>query len=742
MEEIFNNAGIGGNRSGAATLFDDGDQMSYHARLIAMIEDAVDYEQSYLQPAREVNQGYYYGEQPFPPGLDEDTDEDEAPNKSSFVSTDVRDTILTILPSLIRIFTASEKVAEFVPNLEENQAMADQAYDYINYVFYEENDGFLILHSVFKDALTVKAGTVRWWTDTTQEVTEQTYRGITQEQLQMLISENEHVQVVDGEVAPDGQTISHVTLRYVVSKPQHRVIAIPPEEFRISRYARSLSTSRLIGHEWDKPVSECIAEGMDPEVVSNYVSPRPSFSDERFLRNPGLSDDFRNTYETVPYGEWYIRIDGDNDGVDELRHICTIGNDYLIVTDEVVPYHNFALFSPDPRPHTVIGDSVADLVKDIQRIKSFMIRGMLDNLAESTNPKMVVNQLNTNIEDALNDDVGALIRTNGDPNAAVAFSKVPYVGADLQGNIDYLDSVRASRTGITEASKGLDPKAMQSTALSGIDAIVSGAQERIELIARILAETGLKDMLRGLLREITNNPNPQKMIQLRGQWQNVNPSLFDPTMKVKVNPTLGKGSDMIRLQALQMVAQVQETVISKYGIQNNPLVGPIEFRNTQADMLALVNIKNVSRYFKPITSEQVQMIDSTPKEPDPASVMAQAEMEKVKAGTVKAIATQGGKAADQNFKLLQLKMDDDFRRDKLNVDATVAAADAVAKDGAIITPIPGLLAMNEPNDSPDNFTGMITDSGLTGGSGGGSKSVSSGFKSTGLPGGLPGIGRG
>ena len=739
MEEIFNNSGIGANRSGASTYLGDVDASSYHARLIAMIEDAVDYEQSYLQGNREEAQGYYYGTLPTPPGVDEDSDEDEAPNKSRFVSTDVRDTILSILPSLIRIFTASEKVAEFKPNTEQQQGMADQAYDYINYIFYEENDGFLILHSVFKDALTVKAGIVRWWTDVTEEVAEQTFRGITQDQLKMLIYENPDVQIVDGHSADDG-TVAEVTLRYHVSKPQQKVIAVPPEEFRISRYARSMSTSKLIGHEYDKPASECVAEGMDIEIVANYIGPKPSFSDERFLRNPGLSDDFRSLQETVPYGEWYIRIDQDGDGIDELRHICTIGNDYRIVSDDIVPYHNFALFSPDPRPHTVIGDSVADLILDIQRIKSFMIRGMLDNLAESTNPKMVVNQLNTNIEDALNDDVGAIIRTNGDPNASVAFSKVPYVGSDLQQNIDYLDSVRASRTGITEASKGLDPKAMQSTALSGIDAIVSGAQERIELIARILAETGLKDMLRGLLREVTNNPNQERTVQLRGQWTQVDPSLFDPTMRVRVNPTLGKGSDMIRLQALGNVQQTQMTIIEKYGIQNNPLVGPVEFRNTLEDMLALVNIKNVSRYYKPITQQQVDMIDATPKEPDPATLVAQAEMEKVKAGTVKAIATSEGKKSDQNFQLLKLKMDDDFRRDKLNVDATVAAADAVAKDGAVIDINQGLLSLNQPNASPDDFTGLITDSGLSGHPGGAGKTLtSSGFGSTSLPGKLPGL---
>lgn len=697
MEMIFNNSGIGTNRSPGATYLGDGDQDEYHARLVAMIEDAVDYEQSYLQGFREEAQGYYYGKLPGLPGTSEDIDEDEQPNKSRFVSTDVRDTILTILPSLIRIFTtSSEKIAEFSPTTEANQPMADQAYDYVNHVFYEENEGFLILHSIFKDALTVKTGIVRWWTDTTHEVKEQTFRGITQEQLQMLYFEGgDDVQVVDITNAPDG-TIAEITLRYLENKPQIKIMAVPPEEFRVSRYARTIQTSALIGHQYDKPASELIQAGVPVEIVQNYLGPAPSYSEERFLRNPGLSDDYRGLGDTCTYGEYFVRIDGDGDGIDELRRICVIGNDYRILSDDIVPYTNFAMFCPDPRPHTVVGDSVADLIMDIQRIKSFMIRGMIDSAAESTNPKMVVNELITNIEDALNDDVGAVIRTRGDPNAAVAFSKVPYIGADLQTNVDYLDGVRASRTGITEASKGLDPKAMQSTALSGIDAIVSGAQERIELIARILAETGLKDLLRGILREVTNNPNKARTMKLRGQWVEVDPSLYDPNMRVTVNPTLGKGSDMIRLQALTNVQQTQMDIIAKYGVKNNPLVGPIEFRNTLQDMLGLVNIKNVSRYFKEVTDQVVQAINQSPDAPDPAQILAQAELEKVKAGTVKAISEKDTQAGELAFKDKKLMMDDDFRRDQLNVEATIAAADAMAKDGASIVANQGLLSMNQP----------------------------------------------
>lgn len=657
VEVIFGNA-LGQPQS----LDDDG---SYEARIRAIIADAVDYEISYLAAAREENQNYYYGNLPAP--ISED-DEGNAVNRSSIVSTDARDTVMSILPSLIRIFGASEHTVYFQPRTADQQDMAEQATDYAKYIFWEDNHGFMILHSVFKDALSAKYGMAEVRTDNDEEVTEKTFQNITQEQYQFVLSEVPDAEVVELEGGENG-IIDTVTFRYVKSKPQQIVEAIPPEELRIARTAKDIYSSQLIGRERLATMSELVKKGLDEEFLSDFLTNSIQYSEERYIRNPATTES-QTVSDGIQWGEYYIRVDADGDGVDELRYICTVGNNFEIVHDTVVEDHKYAIFSSDPRPHTVVGDDAVDLTKDIQKIKTNMLRGNLDNLAESNNPRTVVNELVTNIEDALNDEVGAVIRTRGDPNTAVAFSKVPYVGADILENMQYLDNVRASRTGISEASKGLDPKALQSTALTGIDAIVSGAQERIELIAHILAQTGMKRLFKLLLREITNNPNPERVIQLRGKWVPVNPSLFDADMKVGVNPTLGKGTDIIRLQALQEVKQTQMMIIEKWG-PDNPVCGPIEFQNTMEDILAIANIKNTQRYFRNITPEIMEQISEAPKEPDPAAVIAQAELEKVKKDIVVATAEQQTKENQLLVTQQKNKADDDFRRDKLMVDSWV-----------------------------------------------------------------------
>lgn len=664
-EMIFPHLGMPAENHTGPQIDGEDRLQNYEYRVRQLIEDSVSYELEYLMWARQDNQGYYYGELP---SLDQapDGEELEPVNKSSFVSTDVRDTVLTIMPSLLRIFTGSEHVADFVPNMESEQETADQMHDTFQHVLMDQNEGFLLLHSVFKDALTVKAGIAKWRTDMESTVEQKQFLNVSPEQLQYLLQERPDVKIVKKATNDNG--LLNVTLRYKTEVPKVVVEAVPPDEFRISRFAKSAKKSDLLGHEYTAKMSDLIQRGYNKDDISGFLSTTPNYSDERFLRNPGLTQD--QAMETgIMFGEWFIRADSDGDGIDELHYIETIGSGRQICYDQIVSQANFAIFCGDPTPHTAIGDCMADIIKDIQKFKTNMMRGQLDNLAESMNPRTVVNELTTNIEDVLNDEVGAVIRTRGDPNAAVAFSKTPYVGDAVQQSIDYLDQVRASRTGITEASKGLDPQAMQSTAMVGINAIVAGAQERIELIARILAETGLKDMMTGIVRELIDNPNPAMTFRLRGKWQTVNPSTFDPSYRIQINPTLGKGSDMIRLQALTDVASKQEMVMAKFGIKN-PVVTPVEYLNTVTDMLEIVNIRNVSRYFKPITPDTWAMIQQAPDQPDPATVLAQAELEKIKASTANNIAKSQQKDQENAFQINKFRTDDQFRRDKLIVDST------------------------------------------------------------------------
>jgi hypothetical protein len=282
---------------------------------------------------------------------------------------------------------------------------------------------------------------------------------------------------------------------------------------------------------------------------------------------------------------------------------------------------------------------------------------VLDSAAESINPKTVVNELNTDLDDVLNDDVGAVIRTRGDVNNAVAFNNVPFLGQQMLPLFELMNDIFQRRTGLSDAAKGLDPKQLQSSTRVGVEAVINGQQERTELVARILAETGFKDLFTGLYNEVCEAPNQRRTLRINGKWSDIDTSTFDASMGVEVNSTLGKGSDTARMMTLQQIKADQAAIFQQFG-PNNPVVGIPEMINTITDILELSNIKHVGRYFKTPSPQQLQQIATAPKEPDAMTLAAQAQYQKVKSDTATAI-------GQQNLAQQKQQADDDFRNRQL-----------------------------------------------------------------------------
>ena len=785
VEQLF--AHFKDQRDAPNAVYDPGDPASYEAYLQSMMDNSEDYEDSILAAGRSEAQLYYYGYEPNIEGNDLQTaqqgedpnqtlgelldkDKKTTVNRSTYVSTDVKDAILLMLPSLIRLFAASENPISLVPRSEADSDMAEQATNYTNYVFWNDNPGFLNLYGALKDALTVRTGYIKWWSEDQKEVKRKRFRNITAEQLQMILSEDPTAKVVElgkpqkpnvprippspppsmagpppgppppsgppvqpgnppagpmagppppppGPVQPPGVAggagppnaapppagppmgpmagapspamppgppppppvvYDHAVVSYEVSKPLIKICGVPPEEMRLDRYARSFATSRLVGHERIVPADQLIAMGYDRELITDNIQTSEStFTAEPQLRNPGRFMGSR-VGDGCKYGEWYIKVDKDGDGQPELRYICTIGEDRQIVNDEEANRVKFALFSCDPIAHTIVGESIADYTKDIQRIKTAVMRAVLDSAAESINPKTVINELLVNPDDAMNDDLGAVIRTRGDPSATVMPFSIPFLGQQVMPVIEVLNDQLARRTGLTDAAKGLDPKALQSSTMLGVEAVINGAQERVELVARVLCETGFKDLFAGLFNEICENPNQQRTLKINGRFTPYDTGTFDASMGVEVNANLGKGSDMVRMLALNQIDQKQQLIVTTYGL-NNPVCGIPEMLATITDMLKLANVMNVGRYFKTPNPMQMQQILSQPKTPDPMSVAAQAQLEKVRSDTSKAVGQQQldreRMVHDNVFKHQQLQAKTQIDVQKLGIEGAKAGID-------------------------------------------------------------------
>jgi hypothetical protein len=653
----------------------------FQAVVAAAIKDAVDYAEQEIAPARADAIDRYLGN---PYG-------DEKDGRSKVVATEVRDTVEAIMPSLLRVFASAERAVEFVPRGPEDVASAEQATDYVNWIWQSDNPGFQILQTWLKDGLLCKVGAVKFWHDERTEVSAQRYSGLTDDDFLALASDPSVDEVADEVDTETGLHAGELRRRSVSRRV--RVEAIPPEEFIIARDARSEDDAALIGHRREVTVSDLVAWGYDRDDVESLAGASDlDTAGERLARRDdgGLDRDASPdpSQRKVLYCETYIRADRDGDGVAELRRVCTGGTGYKVLFDEPWDDIPFACWTPVPLPHVFYGLSVADLVLDLQRIKTVIMRQVLDNLVLANNPRMAVVTSQVTMDDVLNDELGAIYRVMT-PGAIQPLS-VPFVAGASLPVLDYLDAVKEQRTGMSRASQGLDADALQSTTAAAVTATISAAQGKIELLARIFAETGLKRLFRGILRLVVTHQDRARVIRLRNAWVPIDPRSWDAEMDVTVNVGLGRGSDDDRLQALGLIRGAQEQILVRLGPQN-PLVTLGQYRNTLAAMLEIAGFKDAGRFFKDPDSEPPQ--PPAPPPPDPKLLEAQArvEVERFKAQAEVETARMRAEAEasikreaahmEHQRRLEQMQAEFGLRREQMRVEAELAAANTVLRGG-------------------------------------------------------------
>jgi hypothetical protein len=648
------------------------DEDEFRYTVAQAIEDSQTYIDSYIAPQRENAMAYYLAD-PF--GNEED-------GRSQVILTEVRDTILAMVPSLLRIFTSSDQVLEFIPKGAEDVEAAEQATDLINYIFMQENGGFRVLHDAIKDGLLLKTGVLTWYKLDDEKVEYYSYSNLSRDE-SMFIMNDSTVEVDMFEEVTDmvtGETRVSMSIRRKVMTPRFIVECIPPEQFLIDNEATSIKDSIFVARRKLTTISELVAMGYPREIIEeNAGTGGFEMNNETITRNPadqsffGLSLGNDETTDKVFYVESYIRVDKDGDGIAELHKVCTVGNGSYILHDEIVEDIPFSLLCPDPTPHTIFGQSIADQTMDLQLIKSSIMRNTLDSLAQSIHPRTGFVEGQVNVDDLMNNETGALIRMRS-PGALVPFT-TPFVGQQALGVMSYLDEVKTQRTGLSRASQGLDADVLQSTTRAAVQAQLSSSQDRIEMIARLFAD-GLKQCFQGLLKLVVRHQDKAKVIRLRGKFVPVDPRGWDASMDMVINIALGRGSDDQKMMFLNQLAQKQEMVIEKYG-PYNPLVDLEQYRATLAQIIQLSGFQDPSQFVKEVSPEAVQQFMqqmSGNKKPDPAEMLAQVEADKTKADIVIS-------AAKQELDRQKAISEADFKRDQLMIDTMLKAYEIQAKYG-------------------------------------------------------------
>ncbi len=528
----------------------------------------------------------YYNSQPLG---------NERVGESQVVSSDVFDAVEGMLPHLLKTFTASDDAVEFEPEGLEDEEAAKQRTDACNYVFYRQNNGFVLMYEWFKDALIQKNGIVKYWWDESEEVTEDEYEGLTEGEYMKLVND-ESVEVLAHTAYDDPDALEQKNdvaqrlsqqgappemlaqleaapvpqlhdLEIKTTKDTSKICieAIPPEEFGISSKHKCISIQQtpFCYHKTKMTISalramdcpESILEGLgnpDNDIGKPEVLARDRFTDDN--SNSDTADD---STKEVDVTDCFIRIDYDGDGVAELRHIIMPGRKIWI--NEKSSHINYAAITPIIMPHRWVGKSIAEIVMDVQFTTSVLWRQMLNNLYLTNNPQKVVlgsagGVIQADLDRLMTSRVGGIL-VEYQPNA-IRNQEVPFVAGASFPMIEYMQGVKENRTGNTRYNQGTDADSLNKTA-RGIAMIQSAAQQKLDLIARIFAETGVKDLFRGIAYFLSKYSSKKMTIRLRNKWVDIDPRQWKTQSDMTANVGLGTGNKDAQLVHLSKVAEMQ-----------------------------------------------------------------------------------------------------------------------------------------------------------------------------------------
>ena len=581
------------------------------------INNSIGFMGSNLTSQRKKSMEYYMGEK-----LGTEID-----GRSQVVSTDVADTIETILPNLLRIFTASDQVVKCEPVKSEDVPLAEQATNYINYIFNKDNNGFSVLYTWFKDALLEKNGIVKVYWDDSSSVEQETYENLNDQEYQLLL-DDENVEIVEEESFVDEKMKAAMDLLLVEATAQGKLVAdeptpmlhncvikrtskggkvkienVPPEEFLIQRTAKSIETANFVAHRVSKTRSDLIEMGFDREVVENLPTTNNIIlNNERLTR---YSDIDQSPFDNAPDNstaeieiyECYVRCDMDGDGVAELRKVIVAGESgYEIL--ENMPCDNipFCSLTPIPMPHRFYGRSVAELVEDVQLVKSTVMRQLLDNMYLTNNNRVAIMDGMVNLDDLLTSRPGGVVRTKQPPSQVMLPMQSQTISQQAFPLLEYLDTIRETRTGITRYNQGLDADSLNKTA-TGVNAIMTQSQMRMELIARVFAETGIKDLFRRIFELTCKYQDKERIVELNNQFIPVKPTEWRNRFNISITVGLGSGS---KEQQIMMLNNILERQLQAFQLQGNreyPMVSLKNIYNSLAKIIENAGLKNVENYF-------------------------------------------------------------------------------------------------------------------------------------------------
>jgi hypothetical protein len=499
---------------------------------------------------------------------------DEVEGRSKVKTREVLETVEGLMPSLMRVFADEENLVVFRAQGPEDEELAEQESDVVSHVFWNENRGFYNLYCFCKDAILSKTGILKVWADKTESSEREEYKGLDDAQLGQLLNEDVEREVLEYELTEEGH---NVVFKTNWNEVKIHVEPFAPEEFGVVSDARSpyVSDARFSYARHRKTIAELVLEGYDRKFLETLPTD-DSVDEMETISRRNLSDEQGvGSFEHDPsmrviwVTECYLKLDRDDDGIAELLKVTiatgsgTGTSGKLMDVEEIDAIPLFATPAVITT-HKFYGLSIADVIADLQQINTVLTRQVLDNTYLANQGQTAANKDYVHIEDLLTKRPGGVVRTKGEQPIGAVLSPIPSAQLPPQTFevFERLDERLKRRTGIGDEVAGLDVSAL-SNLNTGVAAMAfEMARSKIELLARVIAEVGLKPVFHHIHELMMKNGYKKKAMKLRGRWVEVNPSAWKTRTDSDVMVGIGRISRERRIMGFEAIAQKQDALVA------------------------------------------------------------------------------------------------------------------------------------------------------------------------------------
>lgn len=526
---------------------------------------------------------------------------DEIDGQSQVITSDVFDTVEGMLPALLRLFLQNRQIAKFTANKEEAEEEAKAKTIFANWVFSTQHDPVSLLHSYVKDSLLQYTGTLKtYWDDKVEFVDGEDYEGLDEFQLQkLLMDENYSISDTEEVPSPQGDRMVYNVQGVRTNKTgKIKIEPIPPNEMVISKRAKDFTRPPFYGHLTPKTRSELIKMGFDKKKIKALGSGNNESEKVEDSRNYNLDGPVHQNKTTDKsldiflLGEYYLEIDRDQDGIAEYYQVFFISKENVLLEMTKIDNHGLATATSIPMPHRAIGECPASLVADHQYWSSTLTRQLNNNIYAGNFARVAAND-RVDRDELLTPVPGGVVDVDGMNPVTGCMEPIPVINqvAGILQALEYANTQKETRTGVTSYNQGMDTESLNKTA-TGFQGVRDMSMMRVELIARILSE-GIKKVFIRIIELASKYQNHKQQIMIAGKPVIIDPTSWKYNTDCMIDIGAGGGERQERIGNLNFMYE-QMLRLKEMG---SPLVDDVKLYNVLDKVTQVTGLNGATGYF-------------------------------------------------------------------------------------------------------------------------------------------------